>query len=300
MFATRRPRFSMRAPIVADTMPLPSDDTTPPVTNTNFVCCAMRISSWRANGNRDRARGFLPNRSSKDKLFDRSCNRPISLLPRLTPDRRRPPSSSRPGPAASAPLTASALRCFEHVAGARLIAVERVRIDLRARRAGRWRRLFADEHVVALAVHRIRIDLRARRADRRCGRFAARSRAQSPLARRRGRRRLVDEQVDRCAGWSPSRAFGSTSRSARRRSAIASAASSRRRRAHCSLLGSSGSAASRGGRARAARCCRFHGGRRRRAPRVTRRRHARRLRILRRIRARVVGRWSACSRRPSG
>src|SRR3954469_8196740 len=41
MFATLRPRFSMSAPIDADTMPLPSDETTPPVTNTNLVCCAM-------------------------------------------------------------------------------------------------------------------------------------------------------------------------------------------------------------------------------------------------------------------
>src|SRR5882757_7359055 len=42
MFATLRPRFSISAPIDADTMPLPSDETTPPVTNTNLVCCAMK------------------------------------------------------------------------------------------------------------------------------------------------------------------------------------------------------------------------------------------------------------------
>src|ERR1043166_9520175 len=41
MFATLRPRFSMSAPIDAETMPFPSDDTTPPVTNTNLVCCDM-------------------------------------------------------------------------------------------------------------------------------------------------------------------------------------------------------------------------------------------------------------------
>src|SRR6185295_7835482 len=41
MFATLRPRFSISAPIEAETMPLPSDETTPPVTNTNLVCCAM-------------------------------------------------------------------------------------------------------------------------------------------------------------------------------------------------------------------------------------------------------------------
>src|SRR3979409_185002 len=46
MFATLRPRFSISAPIDADTMPLPSDDTTPPVTNTNLVCCAM-APRWR-------------------------------------------------------------------------------------------------------------------------------------------------------------------------------------------------------------------------------------------------------------
>src|SRR4051812_23845548 len=46
MFATLRPRFSISAPIDADTMPLPSDDTTPPVTNTNLVCCAM-VPRWR-------------------------------------------------------------------------------------------------------------------------------------------------------------------------------------------------------------------------------------------------------------
>src|ERR1041384_7334952 len=50
MFATLRPRFSMSAPIDAETMPLPRDETTPPVTNTNLVCCAMEtIPRWRDN-----------------------------------------------------------------------------------------------------------------------------------------------------------------------------------------------------------------------------------------------------------
>jgi hypothetical protein len=43
MFATLRPRFSMSAPIDADTMPLPRDDTTPPVTNTNLVWLAIAV-----------------------------------------------------------------------------------------------------------------------------------------------------------------------------------------------------------------------------------------------------------------
>ena len=47
MFATLRPRFSISAPIDAETMPLPSDETTPPVTNTNLVCCAMETSVAR-------------------------------------------------------------------------------------------------------------------------------------------------------------------------------------------------------------------------------------------------------------
>src|ERR1043166_6913707 len=47
MFATLRPRFSISAPIDAETMPLPSDDTTPPVTNTNLVCCAIASSMAR-------------------------------------------------------------------------------------------------------------------------------------------------------------------------------------------------------------------------------------------------------------
>src|SRR5437762_2048050 len=49
MFATLRPRFSIKAPIDAETMPLPSDDTTPPVTNTNLVCCAMATSMGATN-----------------------------------------------------------------------------------------------------------------------------------------------------------------------------------------------------------------------------------------------------------
>src|SRR4051812_33560019 len=45
---TRSPRFSSSAPIDADARPLPSDDTTPPVTKMNLVCLpggrpAMRL-----------------------------------------------------------------------------------------------------------------------------------------------------------------------------------------------------------------------------------------------------------------
>ena len=35
---TLRPRFSSSAPIDADASPLPSDETTPPVTKMNLVC----------------------------------------------------------------------------------------------------------------------------------------------------------------------------------------------------------------------------------------------------------------------
>src|SRR5262245_26172625 len=50
MFATLRPRFSISAPIDAETIPLPREDTTPPVTNTNLVCCAMEPLWRRAEG----------------------------------------------------------------------------------------------------------------------------------------------------------------------------------------------------------------------------------------------------------
>jgi hypothetical protein len=37
MCVTRKPRASINAPIDAEASPLPIDETTPPVTNTNFV-----------------------------------------------------------------------------------------------------------------------------------------------------------------------------------------------------------------------------------------------------------------------
>src|SRR5689334_5152210 len=72
MFATLRPRFSMSAPIDAETMPLPSDETTPPVTNTNLVCCAMCPSMARETG---RARSVLPTANhSRNRLRSERCD----------------------------------------------------------------------------------------------------------------------------------------------------------------------------------------------------------------------------------
>src|SRR5262245_45972021 len=64
MFATLRPRFSIRAPIVAETMPLPSDETTPPVTNTNLVCCAMNPFVAPRAGVRQRVSTRSPRRNT--------------------------------------------------------------------------------------------------------------------------------------------------------------------------------------------------------------------------------------------
>src|SRR5690349_1969476 len=41
---TLRPRFSSSAPMDADASPLPSDDTTPPVTRMNLVCLPLRAA----------------------------------------------------------------------------------------------------------------------------------------------------------------------------------------------------------------------------------------------------------------
>src|SRR5215510_5777817 len=78
MFATFRPRFSISAPIDAETIPLPSEDTTPPVTNTNLVCCAMEYLSGASN----RAPVVFYRRGSREAI-GRARNAAVAITPLL-------------------------------------------------------------------------------------------------------------------------------------------------------------------------------------------------------------------------
>src|SRR3990172_6260962 len=57
---TRSPRSTRRRPSDAAAMPFPREDTTPPVTNTNLVCCMLSASLRREGFSLCRQPGFGP------------------------------------------------------------------------------------------------------------------------------------------------------------------------------------------------------------------------------------------------
>src|SRR5688572_25278013 len=106
MFATRRPRFSMSAPIDAARSPFPREDTTPPVTNTYLVWLAMVRGrstepggGWQSGGQHvagDRGqRRFAVDPGTFRDMFDPPAALWCKACPGTSPPTSRPRTNGR-------------------------------------------------------------------------------------------------------------------------------------------------------------------------------------------------------------